>query len=138
MTRISKIALIYFGIVFGVGFLLGMIRVPFLVPAFGERIAEIIELPFMLAAVFFSARWIVQRYGLRSSVISAAAIGLIAAAILLLVEFSVVLWLRGLSIGEFLASRDRVAATLYYIAVAIFAIMPTGLAVMRRSVGSDR
>lgn len=132
MTRILKIAFLYFGIVFGVGFLLGLIRVPLLVPRFGERIAEMIELPFMLTAIFFAARWITHRYGLRSNLATAFAVGLISAVLLLLLEFSVVLWLRGLTIYEFLASRDPVAAILYHVAVGIFALMPGILSLTKR------
>lgn len=40
-------AAVYFGIVFGVGFLLGVVRVPLLVPRFGERAAELAEMPWL-------------------------------------------------------------------------------------------
>jgi len=133
---ILKTGLIYFAIVFCVGFLLGTLRVPFLVPAFGERIAEMIELPFMLAAIFFAARWVVHGYRLTVNLGLALLVGLVAAIVLLLVEFSVVLWLRGISIGEFLASRDPIAATLYYLAVAIFAILPAVFVIVARRRGT--
>jgi len=53
-----------------------------------------------------------------------------ALGLLLLVEFIVVLRLRGLTIGQYLASRDPVAGTVYIVMVAVFAIMP--LLVARR------
>jgi hypothetical protein len=124
VRRVLSAGLIYFAIVFGVGFVLGMIRVPFLVPKLGQRIAELIELPFMLFAIFLSARWIVRRFGLGGQTLTSLSIGLVAAILLLAVEFSVVLWIRGLTLSEFLAERDPVAGTLYYIAVAIFAAAP--------------
>lgn len=124
MNRVFNAALNYFAVVFGVGFLLGMIRVPLLVPKVGERIAELIELPFLLVAIFLACRWIVGRFDLRGRVVIAILVGTIAASILLLVEFSIVLYIRGLTISEFLAARDPVAATFYYIAVIIFAVMP--------------
>ena len=124
MRRVLSAGLMYFAILFGVGFVLGMIRVPFLVPKLGQRLAELIELPFMLFAIFVSARWIVRRFGLCGRTLTSLSIGLVAATLLLAVEFSVVLWLRGLTLSEFLADRDPVAGTLYYIAVAIFAAMP--------------
>lgn len=132
MIRTLKITLSYFGIVFGVGFLLGIIRVPFLAPALGERIAEMIELPFMLAAIFLAASWIVHHYRLESGFATALVSGLLAASILLMVEFSVVLWIRGISVSDFLANRDPVAGTLYYIAVGIFAVMPGLLSLWNR------
>jgi hypothetical protein len=132
VKQVFKISLIYFGTVFTVGFLLGMIRVPLVVPALGERTAELIELPFMLIAVFLAARWITDRYGLVSQPRVAFVVGVLAAIYLLLIEFSVVLWLRGLTIGEFLAGRDPVAASLYYAAIGIFALMPMVLAAWNR------
>ena len=46
-TRTIKAGIAYFALVFGAGFVLGMIRVPFLVPRLGERVAELVEMPFM-------------------------------------------------------------------------------------------
>ncbi|HEX6279423.1 MAG TPA: hypothetical protein VFZ49_05345 [Pyrinomonadaceae bacterium] len=130
MIRLFKAASAYFAIVFAVGFILGVIRVLLVAPYLGERDAELIELPFMLTAIVLASRWTVNRFKLEiwSAIIS----GCIAAGLLLVVEFSVVLWLRGLSIREFLASRDPVAATAYYAAVSLFAIMPGSLAYLYR------
>lgn len=36
----------------------------------------------------------------------------------------VALWLRGLTIREYIASRDPVAGTVYYAMAVLFAIMP--------------
>ncbi len=46
----------YFVAVFGVGFILGTIRVLWVAPLVGDRTAELIEAPLMLAAIYFSAR----------------------------------------------------------------------------------
>jgi len=124
MIALLKAGGVYFAVVFGVGFLLGMIRVPFLVPRLGQRIAELVELPFLLIAIFFAARGIVRRFDLHGQTVRSISIGMLAALLLLMVEFSVVLWIRGLSVSKFLADRDPVAGTFYYIAVAIFAAMP--------------
>jgi hypothetical protein len=40
-----RAALAYLAIVFGTGFVLGMFRVPILVPLIGERWAELAEMP---------------------------------------------------------------------------------------------
>jgi type IV secretory pathway TrbD component len=49
---------------------------------------------------------------------------------LLVAEFTLVLWLRGLTIDEYLATRDPVAGTVYIVMLGVFAIMP--LLVARR------
>jgi type IV secretory pathway TrbD component len=43
---------------------------------------------------------------------------------LLLVEFTVVLWLQGISIAESFANRDPVSGTAYLFSLALFALMP--------------
>jgi len=60
---ILKPALAYFLIVFGAGFVLGVFRTLVLVPRLGDRMAELLEMPVMLAVVFFAARFTVKKWG---------------------------------------------------------------------------
>lgn len=39
-----RAGLAYCGLVFGAGFVLGAVRVPFVVPRLGERVAELVEM----------------------------------------------------------------------------------------------
>jgi hypothetical protein len=59
---ILKAALAYFALVFGAGFLLGPIRILFIVPRFGVLVAELMEYPLMLvvivAAVWAFSLWV--------------------------------------------------------------------------------
>ncbi|MEE4184641.1 MAG: hypothetical protein V2J12_02605 [Gammaproteobacteria bacterium] len=113
----------YFMLVFAVGFALGVVRVLWLVPLVGERAAELAEMPVMLVAIFYAARFVTRRFPAsreRDLIIS----GGLALGVLLAVEFSVVLWLRGLSINQYLAERDPVAGTVYYVMLLVFAAMP--------------
>jgi type IV secretory pathway TrbD component len=48
----------------------------------------------------------------------------IALLLLLFAEFGFVLWLRGLTIRDYFASRNPVAETVYYVMLAVFAAMP--------------
>lgn len=54
----------YFLIVFGVGFVLGIARTLWLVPRFGVRWAELLEIPVMLLAIYWAARWMSRRFNL--------------------------------------------------------------------------
>jgi hypothetical protein len=56
--RIALAILLYFGVVFRVGFLLGTIRVVWLEPRFGPIIATACEAPFLLMAMLVAARWV--------------------------------------------------------------------------------
>lgn len=117
-------AVLYFVLVFGVGFVLGTVRVLWIVPHFGTRWAELMEMPLMLAVSFITARWIVQRFAVPFTVFNRLGMGCIALALMLIAEFTLVLRLQGLSIGEYLATRDPVAGTVYYIMLGLFAIAP--------------
>ena len=43
---------------------------------------------------------------------------------MLVAEFGFVLWIRGISIKNYLATRDPVSGTVYYAMLVVFAIMP--------------
>jgi type IV secretory pathway TrbD component len=50
--------------------------------------------------------------------------GCIALVLMLIAEFGFVLWIRGLSIKEYYATRDPVSGAAYYLLHIVFAIMP--------------
>jgi hypothetical protein len=122
--RIVKAGVVYFAIVFGAGFVLGPIRILWAVPRYGTRVAELMETPIMLVVTIVAARWIVRRLALPSTPSIRLGIGFLALGLLLVAEFTLVLWLRGLSISEYLASRDPVSGTVYYVLLGVFALMP--------------
>jgi hypothetical protein len=119
-----KAGALYFALVFGAGFVLGPIRILWLVPRFGTRIAELMETPLMFAVIIVAARWVVRRLALSSTSSKRLGVGIIALGLLLVAEFSLVLWLRGLTFRDYLASRDPVAGTVYIVMLGLFAIMP--------------
>ena len=55
-TQILKAGTLYFALAFGAGFVLGSIRVLWVVPRLGERTAELMETPIMLVVTVFAAR----------------------------------------------------------------------------------
>jgi hypothetical protein len=128
--QILKAGALYFVLVFGAGFVLAPIRILWAVPHFGTRMAELMETPIMFVVTIVAARWIVRRLTLPSTTSIRLGTGAIALALMLVSEFTLVLWLRDLSISEYLASRDPVSGTVYYVMLGFFAIMP--LLVARR------
>lgn len=121
--RIAAAGSGYFALVFGAGFVLGIVRVLFAVPVFGERFAELGEMPLMLLVVFFAARWIVRRFRLASRS-ARIYVGLTGLALLLLAEWGVVIFVRNETMAEYVAGRDPVAATVYLGSLLLFALMP--------------
>ncbi|MBI4479592.1 MAG: hypothetical protein HY651_06180 [Acidobacteria bacterium] len=129
--RKLKAGALYFATVFGAGFALGTVRVLLVVPRVGERTAELVEAPLMVAVAYLAARWIVRRSALPPAPSQRLAVGLIALALMLAFEFGFVLQLRGLTIAEYFATRDPVSGTVYYFSLALFALFP--LLLRRRS-----
>lgn len=121
---ILKAGLLYFSIVFGVGFVLGTLRVFWVVPHVGSRVAELSEMPFMLMAIIATASWLVRRLAIPTIPWVRLGIGLVALGFLLIAEFGAVLYLRDMSIAEYFANRDPVSGTLYYAMLGVFAAMP--------------
>ena len=119
-----KAGALYFAFVFGAGFILGTIRTLLVVPRLGTRVSELIELPIMLVVTIVAARWVVLRLALPPTLFARLGMGSIALGFMLVGEFGFVLWLRGLSIKEYLATRDPVSGTAYYAMLTVFAIVP--------------
>jgi hypothetical protein len=123
MIQVLKVSALYFAGVFAAGFVLGAIRTLWIVPALGTRAAELIEAPIMLLVVTFAARTIVRLHAL-AQWWQWLTVGLVALALLLAVEFTVVIRLRDLSLSEYFASQDPVSGAVYYVLLGIFAVMP--------------
>lgn len=132
---IVKAAGLYFALVFGAGFVLGTIRVLWLVPAVGTRTAELLEMPVMLAIVVLSARWVAQRFQIPPTASSRLGMGGMALAMILALDFTVVLWIRGLSFGQYIETFDPVVGTAYFVMLGLFALMPWFVVCARRPKG---
>lgn len=130
--RILKAAGLYFILVFGAGFLLGIVRVPFLVPRVGVRVAELLEMPVMLVAIVLAARLVVRVFALRRWPTSACT-GLLALAFTLVAEFSFARLLQGQSPIQYIASRDPVSGSVYAAVLLLFALMPALISRSQRS-----
>ena len=128
--QILKAAMLYFAVVFGAGFVLGPFRILWVVPRLGTRMAELLEAPIMLVITIVAARWIVRKLAVPPTPSSRLVMGGIALSLMLIAEVTLGLSLRGLSISEYLAGRDPVAGTVYYVMLGVFAVMP--LLVARR------
>ena len=117
-----KASLTYFALVFGTGFLFGIVRVPFLVPRLGVRTAELIEMPFMFLAILFAARYVVRHFALLTS--ARLSTGLIALALLLTAELTLAMVIQRESLAAYIASRDPVSGSVYLLMLGVFALMP--------------
>ena len=126
--RILKSGLLYFTLVFGAGFVFGIVRTLWVVPFLGSRNAELLEAPLMLLVITLVVRWMGRRHLFPPSQAGRFKAGFLALGFLLTAELLFVLRLRGLSLGEYLAARDPVSGTVYLISLGFFALGPLLLA----------
>lgn len=122
--QIFEAALVYFALVFGLGFLLGAIRVSLIVPRLGVRRAELLEMPFMLLGIVLAARFVVKQFILPNTILAHLSVGIMALSLLLLAELLLVVMLQGGTVRQYLARRDPVSGSVYLILLLIFALMP--------------
>jgi len=84
----------------------------------------------MLVVTILAARWVARRLALPPKPATRLGVGFVALVVLIAAEFTIVLWLRGLTVRQYFANRDPVAGTVYIVMLGVFAIMP--LVVARR------
>jgi len=124
MKETLKAGVLYFALVFAAGFVLGTIRTLWAVPRFGVRAAELVEAPIMFGVSILAARWVVRHVGIPPQWPRRLAVGCIALCLMLLVEFTAVLWIRGLTIRGCLEARDPVSGAVYLATLGAFAVIP--------------
>ena len=119
-----KAGLAYFALVFGAGFVLGALRVTFLVPRLGERIAELGEMPLMFLVILLAARFVIRHFAVPASMRARLGTGLLALVLLLAAELMLAVVLQGRSLADYIASRDLVSGSVYLAMLVLFALMP--------------
>lgn len=131
IARILIGGLTYFALVFAIGVVLGVLRFSFLVPRFGERLAELAEMPIMFLVIVISARLVTRRFPVPPSASAHLGMGLSALGLLIVAELLLAVALQDRSLGEYIASRDPISGTVYLVMLVLFAAMP---AIVGRSV----
>jgi len=113
----------YWAVVFALGFVLGTVRVLWVIPRVGLVPANLLELPLILAASWFAAGWLVRRFALKAGG-EALAVGALAFAILMAAESALAGVLSGQSPAQWLAGLSEPHAVLGLAGQVVFALMP--------------
>ncbi len=124
MSKTIHAALVYFAIVLGTGFVLGVFRVPILVPRIGERWAELSEMPIMAAVIFLAAGYVLRRFPEICSPGRSLSTGFLALALSVAAELGMAVVLQDQTLGEFIGSRDKISGSVYIGLLLVFAFMP--------------
>jgi hypothetical protein len=123
MSTAIRAGFAYFACVFALGFVLGTIRVLWLVPVLGEVAAVLAELPAMLAASWLAARWLVQRFAVPAGA-PRLAMGALAFALLMAAEAGLGVLAFGESLGSWAAGLVAVPGVFGLAGQLGFALMP--------------
>lgn len=121
--RVGTAATVYWGIIFALGFVLGTIRVLWVIPRVGLIPATLLELPIILATSWFAAGWIVRRFAIDSGR-DALILGVLAFAILMAAECALAAALAGETPAQWLAGLRQPHALLGLAGQIVFALMP--------------
>lgn len=124
MKKIIRAGLVYFAFVLGAGFVLGVFRVPFLVPRIGERWAELAEMPIMAAVIFYSAGYILRRFPEINLPRESLLVGFLALGLSVCAELGLATVLQDKTLVEYIGSRDKVSGSVYLVVLVVFALMP--------------
>ena len=122
--RVLLAASCYFGVVFGLGFACGLVRVPILEPRFGELGALMFEAPVMLAGIVLAAPKVCRRFGVPPTPPARLAVGLAALVLLLGFEVMVGVWARGMTMGQIMGRFGTTPGILSLLLYLVFAAMP--------------
>lgn len=117
-------ATIYFLVLFGLGFILGTIRVLFVAPRIGVLGATLAEVPLMLTAALFLCRWSLERWRVPTTLSVRWAMVLWFLMLLAVFETLVGVALFGRTLAETWTGLGTPAGLLGLTAQAIAALLP--------------
>jgi hypothetical protein len=116
--------LAYFAVVFTAGFILGIVRVTFVLPYVSEIIAVAIELPLILLISWLACRLIVRRQGVAGTIAARGLMGLTAFVLLIAAELVLGTIGLGRTLTEQLARYRLTPELLGLIGQLLFAAFP--------------
>lgn len=116
---VTRAAGIYFGLVWLAGFVFGVVRELILTPLMGHVWAQLGEAPFMAIVT-----WMVAGFVMKRNSVPPIALGLLATALLLIVETAFAIGIRGQSIATYLDAYDVTQGTVFPLLIIWFAIAP--------------
>lgn len=122
--QVVKAGVIYFLVAIGTGFVLEVIRMQVVALHVSERLAEILEIPNVLLATIVGARWVIDRFTLPPLPGIRLGVGLVALCLMLLLEWTVVLPIHGLSFREYAAGQETVVGIVPVGALGVLTVMP--------------
>jgi hypothetical protein len=129
MTQIDwrhagQAGLVYTLCVFVFAFAAGTIRVTLVAPRVGALMAVILEAPLVLAASWVISRWCTAKFKVRREVGARVRMGVVAFAVLMLLELGVSAWVFGEGLEHYLAKYATTPGLVGLAMQVCFAALP--------------
>jgi hypothetical protein len=122
--HVVRAGLLYFAIVFAMGFLFGTVRLLLISPLIGAWSATLLELPVMLGVSYVVARVLVRKMRISKDMYSRLGMGAAALLFMLVAEFGLVVWFQRISVRDYLVAREPITGAAFYLSLLFFAAMP--------------
>lgn len=116
--------LAYFLVVFAAGFVLGVLRTLVVIPAVGELLGVVIELPVILTVSWIACGWAVLRFDVPGTTATRMAMGALAFALLMVGEVLVSITLADRSLAEHWALYRSLPARIGLLGQLVYAVFP--------------
>ena len=123
--RALKAGVVYFLLVFAVGWILGPTRELWAVPHFGRMAAMLSEAVIMMIAMIVAARWVIRRLDIPQTLGATIPMGLVAIGLLVPTEIVGIHWVRGRSVRDYLTGFLTAPGVISLVMFLLFAAMPT-------------
>jgi len=130
-----KAGVVYFLLMFAVGWILGPIRELWAVSRFGRVEATLLEATIMLVAMVLAARWVTRQFEVRQTLPATIAIGLVALGVLIPAEIAGVVFVRGLSFQDYFSGFLTAPGMISLVMFLIFTAMPSLVTLLTRGRG---
>ena len=119
-----KAGLVYFALGFGVGFVLGTLRVLVMIPRVGELTAVLLELPLILTATWIICRQLTRRFEVPPVLAPRLVMGATAFALLGAAEFTLSVTVFGRAAEDYLMGFLTLPGSLGLAGQALFGFFP--------------
>jgi hypothetical protein len=116
--------MLYFALVFGSTFVIESLQELWILPSFGQKTADVVEMPLTLLALIFGARWVVDRFSLPPLPGVRLTVGCVAVLCWLATEFIILLPLRSLIADGYVATRAPTMDSIPIEQLGVIAAMP--------------
>lgn len=122
--NIVKADISYCALVLAGGWVLGPVREFWVIPLVGQTTGLLLETPLMLIVMIAAARWNIETFHISSAMMPRLTMGFIGLGLLLIAEVVGVLWVRRLSLAEYLATFGPVSGAITLLLVLLYVGMP--------------